>query len=101
MVRRIDEGWPIERLPPRNIYSQLPVTYRKGPLLIIEAFDAATADAMAANKTIFETPDFDKYIFGQLTNMALAKMGPEYGQFTISEFDSCIDYYERLDQKWL
>lgn len=101
MVTRIDEGWPTERLPARNIYSQLPSDYMKGPVPIIDAFDAATADAMATHKTMFETIDFDKDIFRKLTNIALAKMGLEYCYFTEFEFDACIDYYEKLDQKWL
>jgi len=73
---------------------------------IIDAFDAATADAMATNKSLFEDSndeihDFDKDIFLYLTNLSLAKMGPQYGYFTPFEFDACIDYYEKIDLKWL
>ncbi|KAE9366473.1 hypothetical protein N431DRAFT_548361 [Stipitochalara longipes BDJ] len=41
-ITRIDSGWPTDRLPPRNLWSQVPSGYMKGPYPILRVFDYGT-----------------------------------------------------------
>ncbi|PMD31642.1 hypothetical protein L207DRAFT_591589 [Hyaloscypha variabilis F] len=46
----IDSGWPTNRLPPRNIWSQLPADYKKGSHPIIRVFDYGTRKMLEDNR---------------------------------------------------
>jgi len=91
----------MDRLPGRNIWSQMPPDHKKWPYGIINAFDYGTFKMLEDNRDMFRSFDFDKDGFLRTLNRILDKYAPQYGRFNLQELDACIDYYEMRDQKWL
>lgn len=93
-VKRVNQGWPTNALPLRQVVHRATRSERK-------LFKAGMTKAFEGEDDIFDSGvyDFDKAIFLYVVNDALKKSHHNQPQLSMDQLDGCIAYYDVRGRK--